>query len=197
MSFTEEVKLEAKRRAHYCCVWCGRREYFIEVHHIVPEAEGGESTLDNAAPLCSICHTNFGHSASHRKQMRERRDWWWDHCAQQVFQVLPQLEQIQNTAEALKTRMDAQDQRSEARFAELKEVVLDSYHRQVEKVSTARTVSELMATSSNISAVESEFIEGLSSMPCPKCGSNDVGWLSKVVAPGEPSRRCRNCLHEF
>ncbi|MEQ1936169.1 MAG: HNH endonuclease [Fimbriimonadaceae bacterium] len=29
---------------------------FLEVHHVVPLAEGGDDTMANAAALCPMCH---------------------------------------------------------------------------------------------------------------------------------------------
>ena len=81
MPFPESVKEEAKRRAHYTCAWCQEKKDFIEVHHIVPQDEGGSDELDNAAPLCPGCHMLLGGNPDLRKQMWQRRDWWWEYCA--------------------------------------------------------------------------------------------------------------------
>jgi hypothetical protein len=48
MAFSEKTKLEAKQRANFSCVIC--KEAFVEVHHIIPQSEGGKGTIDNAAP---------------------------------------------------------------------------------------------------------------------------------------------------
>jgi hypothetical protein len=199
MPFTEEVKLEAKRKAHYCCVWCQRREFFVEVHHITPESEGGESTLDNAAPLCSNCHTNIGHTPSARKQMLERRDWWWDFCAQQTrhFQPLPQLEQFQETAESLKATMEVEGQRRDAEFRELKRVVLDALQKQAEKVDSARTISELIVSSSSTSSPYLEEPPGVVTFDtCPECGAANVVLLPDPRGYGF-CKECNNCGHQF
>lgn len=74
MSFSEKVKLEAKKKAGFRCVIC--QEPFVEVHHIVPQKEGGEDTINNAAPLCSRCHDLYGDNPSKRKQIRQMRDHW-------------------------------------------------------------------------------------------------------------------------
>ncbi len=70
MAFSEPVKLEAKRRSHYTCVWCQGTEHFIEVHHITPQELGGPDTLENAAPLCPNCHTLLGNNFSAARSMR-------------------------------------------------------------------------------------------------------------------------------
>jgi 5-methylcytosine-specific restriction endonuclease McrA len=53
MAFTETLKLTVKRKAHFSCCLC--HSLGVEVHHIVPQAEGGPDTEDNAAPLCRRC----------------------------------------------------------------------------------------------------------------------------------------------
>lgn len=76
MSFSEKVKIEAKKKAGFRCVIC--QEPFVEVHHIVPQKEGGEDTINNAAPLCSRCHDLYGANPSKRKQIRQMRDHWYE-----------------------------------------------------------------------------------------------------------------------
>lgn len=79
MEFSESTKLEAKTRAHFRCVVC--QQPWVEVHHIKARADGGENSLENAAPLCAGCHHRFGGNPELRKQLREMRDHWWQRCA--------------------------------------------------------------------------------------------------------------------
>jgi hypothetical protein len=79
MPFTESMKLEAKQRSSFRCVVC--QQPLVEVHHILPESQGGPSTIDKAAPLCAGCHHVYGGNPDLRKQIREMRDWWWSRCA--------------------------------------------------------------------------------------------------------------------
>ncbi len=37
------------------CRICGMRQS-IQLHHLVPRAQGGDDTADNLVPLCAICH---------------------------------------------------------------------------------------------------------------------------------------------
>jgi hypothetical protein len=76
MPFSEKVKLEAKRMSAFRCIIC--QEPFVEVHHIIPQEEGGTDTIENAAPLCSRCHDLFGDNASKRKQIRQMRESWFE-----------------------------------------------------------------------------------------------------------------------
>ena len=48
MSFTKEVKKEVMGKAGYCCCICHRSSVSVEVHHIKPQAEGGDDSIDNA-----------------------------------------------------------------------------------------------------------------------------------------------------
>lgn len=58
----QQVKAEALaacgRSCSVCHKFCGTN---IELHHIHPEAEGGNSTLENCIPLCFDCHADVGH----------------------------------------------------------------------------------------------------------------------------------------
>jgi HNH endonuclease len=75
MSFGESIRILAKyRSAHRCCV-CHRP--FVEIHHLVPQAEGGGDSIENAAPLCAACHDLYGGNPEKRKALRQFRDYWW------------------------------------------------------------------------------------------------------------------------
>ncbi|MGW1673279.1 HNH endonuclease [Streptomyces sp. NPDC002324] len=49
------IRPRALARDGFACVHCGEREA-LEVDHIVPIAQGGTWTLDNAQTLCRTCH---------------------------------------------------------------------------------------------------------------------------------------------
>jgi hypothetical protein len=77
--FSEETKRIARSKAHHRCVIC-QIEPFLDVHHIVPESEGGPDDLDNAAPLCAGCHDKYGNDPNKRKQIKEMREDWYRIC---------------------------------------------------------------------------------------------------------------------
>ena len=54
----------------------------LEVHHILPEEDGGTDAEDNAAPLCAGCHRSYGGNPYLRARIREMRDHWYDMCGQ-------------------------------------------------------------------------------------------------------------------
>ena len=82
MPFSEALKDSVKQRCHFTCCWCRDNRNKVEVHHITPQAEGGPDTDDNAAPLCSNCHTLYGANPDLRKEIRLRRDQWYSLCPQ-------------------------------------------------------------------------------------------------------------------
>lgn len=82
MPFSESLKSRLRKRAHFLCCVC-RRHAGVEIHHIVPQAEGGSDTEDNAAPLCPNCHDTYGANPEKRKLIREMRDQWYEICAKE------------------------------------------------------------------------------------------------------------------
>jgi len=79
MPFSDKTKEVVKRRAHFRCCLC-HEQWVAHVHHIIPEAEGGPDTEENAAPLCANCHDLYGGNPDKRKFIRESRDFWYDCC---------------------------------------------------------------------------------------------------------------------
>ena len=78
MPFPESVKLEIKKRSLFKCCIC--HEPDVEIHHIIPDSEGGPNSMDNAAPLCARCHDIWGGNPQKRKFIRESRDHWYKVC---------------------------------------------------------------------------------------------------------------------
>lgn len=76
MAFSEKTKEEVRKKACFRCVIC--QQPFVEVHHIKPQSEGGDDSMDNAAPLCSRCHDLYGANPQKRKQIRQMRDNWYE-----------------------------------------------------------------------------------------------------------------------
>lgn len=80
MPFPESLKKKIRARANFRCCVCHRLG--VDIHHIVPQAGGGDDTADNAAPLCPNCHREYGANPEKRKTIREMRDHWYEHCSQ-------------------------------------------------------------------------------------------------------------------
>ena len=75
--FREALKKKIRDRADLRCCIAGCHKPDIDIHHIVPRASGGESTEDNAAPLCAGCHRAYGGDPTKRKMIQEHRDRWY------------------------------------------------------------------------------------------------------------------------
>lgn len=87
MGFSREVKEEIfVRCARHCCVCHKGVGLHIEVHHIKPQKDGGDDTIDNAIGLCFNCHADAGHYfAGHPKgsklspnELKKHRDSWFN-----------------------------------------------------------------------------------------------------------------------
>ena len=92
MPFSEALKASVRKRAMGRCCVC--QEPFVDVHHIVPQAEGGADTDENAAPLCPNCHRRYGDNARQRTAIREFRDNWYEWVATAPLQVRFIIEQV-------------------------------------------------------------------------------------------------------
>jgi hypothetical protein len=77
MLFPEHIRKKVKELSGYQCCVC-RKALVLEVHHIIPEKDGGSDDIDNAAPLCPNCHGDYGNDPQRRKGIREIRDWWYE-----------------------------------------------------------------------------------------------------------------------
>jgi hypothetical protein len=168
MPFTDAVKLEAKRRAHFLCVVC--HQPWVEVHHIVPQEHGGPDAIANAAPLCGSCHLRYGGNPDLRKQLREMRDFWWERCAADLTQ--PALSQLAEKVDLVHREVVAGSIQHRQALQEVKTLVLDHIGKAQATTTSASTITE---------AVSSVFAAGPVAVPtgpntCPYCGLvNDPG----------------------
>ena len=102
MPFSESMKLNVKRKSHFRCCLC-HEVAPVEIHHILPQADGGPDTEDNAAPLCPTCHTIYGANPEMRKYIRDSRDFWYKLCEERYAsdpQRLDKIESLLKTIEA-------------------------------------------------------------------------------------------------
>jgi hypothetical protein len=98
MAFSESDKMIVKRKAAFRCCRC--QQIGVEIHHIIPEKEGGENHIDNAAPLCAKCHADFGDNPMKRKELRGMRDWWYEKAVN-MFKLSPYDEEAIGKLSAL------------------------------------------------------------------------------------------------
>lgn len=104
MPFSEALKTSVRRRAHLACCLC--HEVGVEVHHIVPQGEGGTDDEDNAAPLCPTCHERYGANPTKRKFIREARDLWFELCAERYAPDPDRLSHIEKALKEVATKSD-------------------------------------------------------------------------------------------
>ena len=89
MPFSDAIKLRVRRKAAFRCCRCQQMD--IDVHHIIPESDGGPNKIDNAAPLCKNCHDLIGQNPEKQKMIRQMRDWWYDRC-EEIYSGRPEEE---------------------------------------------------------------------------------------------------------
>lgn len=80
MAFSRRIRERIRKRAWFACCICKSISLGLEIHHIVPQRDGGADSEDNAAPLCPSCHAVFGGNPELRVRVREMRDAWYENC---------------------------------------------------------------------------------------------------------------------
>jgi hypothetical protein len=168
MGFDEQLKLRVKRRAHFRCCLC--HDLYVEVHHIVPEADGGPDTEENAAPLCPSCHERYGANDTKRKFIRDAREFWYELCAERykatdsaiLERISSQLKNVATKAElaGVFSRLSAEIQ---AQLSNPKSS-LESDLRLVAHV-TSSIASSSMSTTSHTSVALGDIFQILGSSP--------------------------------
>lgn len=170
MAFSEKTKDEVKRKAHFRCCVCGN--YFVEIHHIIPEAHGGTDDIGNAAPLCPNCHSNFGDSPTRRKVITQMRDFWYELCEKSemnpdIIQFSTKLDGLYEEFQKVK---DNQQKQYET-LTELRSHISTHFHKQADQISNVTSIEELITVSG--SSTLSNIDEAIGDMPvevCQRCG---------------------------
>lgn len=102
MGFSETIKKEIREKAAFRCCRC--QSIGPEVHHIIPLEHSGSDDMDNGAPLCPNCHSDFGSNIEKRKTIKEMRDWWYNRVKLMFGpSQLADLEKIDNMTQATHT----------------------------------------------------------------------------------------------
>lgn len=104
MSFSEELKSKLRKKSHFRCCLC--HSLGVELHHIVPHAENGPDTEDNAAPLCPSCHETYGANPEKRKFIREARDLWYEICSKRYDAPTNEIKEISDILKTVATKED-------------------------------------------------------------------------------------------
>lgn len=111
MPFSESVTKEVKRKAHFQCCLC--KALGVEIHHIVPQAERGPDTYENAAPLCPSCHETYGANPTKRKFIREARDLWYEICEKRYAPDASILQEVRDAVSGTASKGDVLELRQE------------------------------------------------------------------------------------
>lgn len=171
LAFSESLKLEVKHKAHFCCCLC--HALGVDVHHIIPEAEKGPDTLDNAAPLCPSCHETYGANPTKRKFIREARDFWYEVCAKRYAGDPEGLGKISEQLKNAATKADL-----DAAVAEITRLM------QTEAARAERTVPE---RAQEVARLGSMIAPGVgTNRHCQKCGTRIGLYIGD-------QGRCPNC----
>ena len=122
MDFNETVKREVKEWSAFRCCRC--QNIGVHIHHIIPQAEGGSSEIDNASPLCPSCHDYFGANPQKRKEIGQMRDWWYERVALMFpdNRQLRSLEEIDNKLDEVLQNQISLDEYKEVLFSYNKEL---------------------------------------------------------------------------
>lgn len=171
MGFSESIKLEVKRKAAFQCCRC--KEIGVEVHHIIPESETGSDTIDNAAPLCPTCHSNFGGNPEKRKEIKHMRDYWYDVVRERYSKNSEQLEKFEKIDKKLDEIQN--DHRNTAdKVEELKNLL--SQLTQKSRISADNTPAEIRSISTGFISATT-LGEGVhANFRCRKCNTQ-IGLL--------------------
>jgi hypothetical protein len=131
MAFSEQLKHNVRRKSHLSCCLC--KAIGIEIHHIIPQEEGGADTEDNAAPLCPSCHEAYGANPLKRKFIREARDLWYDICAKRYASDHDRIEELKVMLKSAVTYED---------FQSFKQEIMDTF---MQSLQTPRSEDEILA----------------------------------------------------
>ena len=121
MTFTETLKSRVRKQSHLSCCLC--KAIGVEVHHIIPQEEGGSDLEENAAPLCPSCHETYGANPQKRKFIREARDLWYEICEKRYASDPDRLDEIKRL---LRNTVSYDD------FNSFKEELLSHIHQDLE-----------------------------------------------------------------
>lgn len=178
MAFSETTKEDVKKKAHYNCCVC--KNPFPDVHHIIPEGDGGDDSFDNAAPLCGACHRQYGNNSDLRKTIKGMRNLWYEICAtrykddtsQPIYKKIDELGKI--IAEGKEEDRDKID--------ELKKLILSLQEKKEDEIKKAQSIEDL--SKRNISATKLGN-KVFANVACRNCGTS-IGLLIGT-------NRCPNC----
>ena len=174
MAFNEQQKLTVRRRAHFMCCLC--HKLYAEVHHIIPERDGGSDSEENAAPLCPYCHEIFGSDPTKRKYIKQARDNWYEICEKRYASDPDRLNEIATQIKQAATKEDLNNAVNHI-VSLFRDIVLNP------RTSPIEAADEL----SDVSSIISDNI--ISGNRCFRCGFT---WESKSRGLPTVCPRCKS-----
>jgi Zn finger protein HypA/HybF involved in hydrogenase expression len=182
MAFSEKIKLEVKQKADFKCCRC--RSIGVQVHHIVPQENGGSDNIENAAPLCPNCHDYFGANPKKRKEITQMRDYWYKRVSEIYTPKSIPLEKllaIDTTLEEIRTSTQA--------LPELKALLREVAENTIDNMTAGTavvTASGIVNTSTATSATSTKLGDRVhANMECKNCRTS-IGLLIGT-------NKCPNC----
>ena len=127
MAFSPKIKEEVKYKSRYMCVFCKQFGLELDVHHIIPQSDGGSDDFDNAVCLCPNHHRQYGHEPEFIGKLREERDKWYTYCEK----FLPDGEGIKTKFNDLESRMASVEKQAkeegQKKIETMKKIMIDAY----------------------------------------------------------------------
>lgn len=60
-------------RDHYTCAYCGNKEKYLTIDHIIPRSKGGKTDFDNCVASCKACNNRKGSKTPRQAGMRLKK----------------------------------------------------------------------------------------------------------------------------
>lgn len=186
--FTEKTKLEVKKKAMFQCCRC--HETGIDVHHIIPQKDGGSDDISNAAPLCQNCHDRFGDNPQKRKEITQMRDNWYEVIERMYSNkadvLFPLIEKVNTTLETVQIGQTKNENNIEDMKVMLKEMSAKAIDNMTAGTATLMASNTVKASLASLSNTRIEDLPEI--VVCMECREPVVMTDDVVLCPhcGEP-----------
>lgn len=171
MAFSKKTKTEVKELAAFRCCRC--QKVGIEIHHIIPQEYDGSDDIENAAPLCPTCHSDFGDNPKKRKMITQHRDWWYKQVERQYPDNRIHESQLASIDSKLKEIRDGKKKMVEELKIELS-AINQSNIDNLTAQNAGATASTIMNSSLTSSTKIGDKVH--TNMVCKNCGTS-IGLL--------------------
>ncbi len=178
MAFSEDQKLQVKKKAMFRCCRC--QNIGIDIHHILPQKDSGPDTLDNAAPLCQNCHDQFGDNPIKRKEIKQMRDHWYE-VVEQMYTPKTSLE---FPLKEINDKLESLQKNQQTDLSDLKKMLKEISFKTIDNITpgTAVVTASGIMNVSTASIYTKPLNGGIAINPmnqCQKCGK----WYTRNMSP--------------